>query len=154
MSPRTNNLGVFEQFTDPLQNKIGIILRPSENEIKKCLFKSIKYKPLYLPNNLSMNVCIEQNKNEPKYIYMDFAKEKINKITKKQKIYDQEINQITGFNIFIKTQQLPESSLIIMKNSNINIYCSKDNFIEIIFDNEANKFKIDLMPDMPLVIKY
>jgi len=152
-SDRTNVLGLAEQFDNPLKSTLGIIFRPGESENKRCPFEAVPYRPLYLPENLHMDVVCNTGDLEPKFIYMDFATKPIGREEIFHEIENIKYKCITKITLKVNIAELSNVEMIVKNNSDLNIEKSLEDILEIELDDNSQGKVRDFTPFIPLRIK-
>ena len=151
---RTKVLGIAQQFKNPKQNKIGIIFRPSESEERTCPFECVQYKPMYLPDNLYMDIGCSTYKSEPKYIFLNFINKPKNRDDVYHEIDGTIVKNVTKITLYLKSKSISKTTKIIESNSNLNIVTQNEDMLEIELDNGKMKKHKNFFPLIPLRIRW
>lgn len=150
---RTRRTLLWERWTGR-ENKacpFGICLRPAESEESgETPFPSWKYRPVYLPAPLAMDIG-EAGVEEPMWVYMSFLKR-----TQRKRWFTEHpigIREITGLTL---TTSTPLRSAISQKVMGSGILASRSGsapLLEIEFDGRPRNQRMDFRPHLPVVFE-
>jgi len=152
-SERTKVLGIKEQFKNPKSCKFGVIMRPDEEKENGFSLESEKYKPLYLPDGMHMDVISKTFEDEPKFVYLSFAGPPKGRDECKQYIGNNEIHNVTSVS-YIKKGTVSKTLKEISEKSNISLLSNANNILELEFDNGTNGKTEEFEPVLPLRVKW
>jgi Glyoxalase-like domain len=128
----------------------GICLRPFDPQDTQPPFPSWEYRPAYLPNPLFMNIG-EAGVEEPMWIYMNFMR----RDHREQWFIEHTIGirEITGLTL---TTPVPLRSPVaqrIVENGILSTRTGATPLLEIEFDGNRRKERVDFRPHLPFVFK-
>ncbi len=152
-SERTQVLGLYDQFYGE-KCGIGVVLRPSEGEGSTVPYEAKKYRPLYLPDGLSMDVSVGEYATEPRFIFLGFLVGRENVACKKHRIAGHEVDSISGYRIHTTRDSLSGTAEIVRQGAGIRFVKSRYNLIEVEFDGGVQGAERCFYPEIPLILRW
>jgi len=128
----------------------GICLRPVDSQDTKAPFPSWEYRPAYLPDPLFMDIG-EAGVEEPMWVYLNFMQ----RVQREQWFIEHPISirQITGLTL---TTPVPLRSAVaqtVVENGILSTRTGTTSLLEIEFDGNRRKERVDFRPHLPFVFQ-
>jgi hypothetical protein len=128
----------------------GICLRPVDSQDTKAPFPSWEYRPAYLADPLFMNIG-EAGVEEPMWVYLSFMQ----RVQREQWFIEHPIGirQITGLTL---TTPVPLRSAVaqtVVENGILSTLTGTTSLLEIEFDGNRRKERVDFRPHLPFVFE-
>jgi hypothetical protein len=128
----------------------GICLRPVDPHHANVPFPSWEYRPSYLPDPLFMNIG-EAGLGEPMWFYLNFAR----RAQREQRFIDHPvgIRQITGLTLTTPVPLVSAVAQIVMENGILSTQMGRTSLLEIEFDGNHRKERVDFRPHLPFIFR-
>lgn len=151
----SNEAEVKSQLTSPMKlyerlngsseaSPFGVCFK-SETSTEKPPFESFQYKPIYLPEQLHIDVEKRNNLSSPLWFYANFMKENTKNLT----------IQLSVTNITIYSTDRDEVKLFQFENtSNMSFEYGTEHLLVIEVNHHQKKLIKDFRPSSPLIIKW
>ncbi|MCP4552341.1 MAG: VOC family protein [Bacteroidetes bacterium] len=154
INSRTSPLLLNEQCNNG-QNTcpFGAIFRPSLQSEQAPLFDFWLYKPIYLPEPLSIKVAPVIHQNEPRFYYLDFAKNRTDDDNSEPTTHKIGLENIFQYQITVK-DHFPKSDFIetMSAETEARLIYGDDYLIELFFTKETPSNRKDFRPTIPMII--
>ncbi len=147
------------------QNPFGIGITPKPYNFKLIPFETKYYCPKWLPREGMQMAISNSNPKEPIVFceprYMEFPDFKnFDELEnsdrddiKKYFYHENGVARMTKFKMYVKTYDLSKTIQALSKH-NMEFECAEENLLELTFDENVQKKRIDFRPDLPLIINY
>jgi hypothetical protein len=128
----------------------GICLRPAGSEDTGAPFPAWEYRPVYLPDPLCMHVG-EGGIEEPMWVYLSFMR----RVQREQWFVEHPvgIREITGLTLTTVVPLRSEVSKKLVKNGILAARTGAAHLLEIEFDGNRRKERVDFRPHLPFVFQ-
>jgi len=156
---RTAPLKLFERLSDTNKevSPYGICFRPSSNSKADVIFPAWEYKPVYLPNELSIKVGYETPLDEPMWFYTSFAcrqdefsSDKMEPINHKMSL-----KEVTSTIVHMnKNSEISQTVMIKKDLPSFQVIEAEDHLLELEFDNGIKDKSYDFRPLIPLILRW
>jgi hypothetical protein len=134
----------------------GICLRSAPGSEDNPTFSSWDFKPPYLPESLSISVGTNSDRlDEPMLFQTPFSRRPDQQPIEKRQPFDHpigwgELTQLTL--VSPSAQPLSKELRSVLDNSSIQIEAGDNYYLKLQFDGEQKEHRIDLRPDLPIVL--
>ena len=158
ISPITAPTRLYDRLTSKSVNisPFGICFRPKTLENKAPKFSNWNYKPLYLPNNLEVNVAKNTLLSEPMWFFLSFASRPDNAPQEKRQplIHSSGLSEVTSIQVIIPNANKNFTLSNKEQLGILKINDGNEHRVEITFDHGKNNLTHDFRPTLPMVFIY
>jgi hypothetical protein len=134
----------------------GICLRSAPGSEDNPTFSSWDFKPPYLPDHLNISVGTNSDRlDEPMLFQTPFSRRPDQQPIEKRQPFDHPIGwgELTQLTLVSPSDQpLSKELRSVLDNSSIQIEAGDSYYLKLQFDGEQKEHRIDLRPDLPIVL--
>jgi len=126
----------------------GVCVRPADSQSAELPFSSWEYRPIYLPDALSMAIG-RAGVEEPMWVYMSF----LQRIQRQHQFIEHPVGarEITDLALTSPASLRSDAAQKIIENGVLTFRMGETHLLEIEFDGNQRKEQMDFRPHLPLI---